>query len=332
MIAVDQSWALLLLPLPLLVRWLLPPYREARPALRTPFFVELAGASGTIPAEGSAVQERSGFQARVGVVVWVLLVLALMRPVWVEPPIERVETGRDLLLAVDLSGSMATTDFTTPSGQRVSRLDAVKDVIDDFLAEREGDRVGLIVFGSAAHAQVPFTPDLEAARRLLDETHVAMAGPQTAVGDAIGLGIHLFEKSEARDRVMILLTDGNDTASRVTPRKAAELAAKQGVVIYPIGVGDPTAAGEDPLDVATLEEVAESTGGKTFFADDATGLAAAYDELDALEPSEFEVKTWRPRRPLFAWPLGAAVVLMLAGQLARTAGEPRGRSGVGSHV
>lgn len=332
MFALDQSWALLLLPLPLLVRWLVPPYREARPALRAPFFDELAGASGTPPAEGAVVQERTWIQSLVGIVVWALLVVALARPVWVEPPIERVETGRDLLLAVDLSGSMSTTDFAAPDGTRVSRLDAVKAVIDDFLARREGDRVGLIVFGTAAHAQVPFTPDLEAARKLLDETQVAMAGPQTAVGDAIGLGIKLFEKSDAKDRVMILLTDGNDTASRVTPRKAADLAASEGVVIYPIGVGDPAAAGEDPLDVATLDEIADATGGKTFLAADAAGLEAAYDELDALEPSEFEVKSWRPRRPLFPWPLGAAVLLILATQLVRTAADLRAPSEVGGHA
>lgn len=317
MFEIDQPWLYLLLPLPLLVRWLLPPYREARPALRAPFFDELAGASGATPAEGAVVQERTTGQAVIGLVVWCLLVAALARPVWVEPPLERTETGRDLLLAVDLSGSMETTDFTRPDGTTSSRLDAVKDVIDDFLARREGDRVGLIVFGTAAHAQVPFTPDLRAARELLAETRVGMAGPQTAVGDAIGLGINLFEKSDPGERVMILLTDGNDTASRVTPRKAAELAAGEDVTIYAIGVGDPTAAGEDPLDVTTLNEIAEATGGEAFLAENREQLQRVYEKLDALEPSEFKVKSWRPRRPLFPWPLGAAVLLLVGTQVVR---------------
>jgi len=316
-LGLDQPAAFFLLPVPLVVRWLAPPYREARPALRAPFFDELAGASGTTPAEGAVVQERTRAQVLVGVVVWCLLVTALARPVWIEPPIERQETGRDLLLAVDLSGSMATRDFTAPGGTQTSRLDAVKAVIDDFLLNRQGDRVGLIVFGSAAHAQVPFTPDLRAARALLAETRVAMAGPQTAVGDAIGLGIKLFEKSDPGERVMILLTDGNDTASRVTPKKAAELAAREDVTIYPIGVGDPTAAGEDPLDVATLNEIAAATGGEAFLAENRTELERVYATLDQLEPSEFEVKSWRPRRPLFVWPLGFAVALMLWTQLVR---------------
>ncbi len=328
MLALDQSWVLLLLPVPLLVRWWAPPYREARPALRAPFFDELAEASGSTPAEGAVVRDRTWAQTAVGALVWVLLIVALARPVWVEPPIERKETGRDLLLAVDLSGSMETRDFAGPDGLPISRLDAVKQVIDDFLVRREGDRVGLVVFGTAAHAQVPFTPDLRAARELLDETRVSMAGPQTAVGDAIGLAIKLFEKSDSEERVLILLTDGNDTASRVTPRKAAELAADDGVTIYPIGVGDPTAAGEDPLDAATLEEVAQATGGESFLASDREELERVYAKLDALEPSEYEVKTWRPRRPLYPWPLGAAVVLMgllPVAQIARESvvGRPR---------
>ena len=316
MYAFDQVWAFWLLPLPLLVRWWLPPYREVRPALHAPFFDELAQASGATPAEGAVVQERTWSQLLVAALVWALLVTALARPVRVEPPIERTETGRDLLLAVDLSGSMETTDFAAADGTRLSRLDAVKQVVDEFLARRKGDRVGLVVFGTAAHAQVPFTPDLRAARELLDETRVGMAGPQTAVGDAIGLGIKLFQKTDHEERVLILLTDGNDTASKVTPRKAAELAADEGITIYPIGVGDPTAAGEDPLDTKTLDDVARATGGRSFLAENREALEDVYRELDALEPSDFLVRSWRPRTPLFPWPLGAAVLVMLVAALA----------------
>ncbi len=323
MLGLDQPWAFFLLPLPILVRRWAPPYRERRPALRAPFFEELARASGATPAEGALVQDRA--RTQVAIAVWLLLVAALAGPVWIEPPIERIETGRDLLLAVDLSGSMETADFTDPSGARIRRWDAVEQVLDGFLARREGDRVGLIVFGTAAHAQVPFTPDLRVARELLAESEVGMAGPQTAVGDAIGMGIKLFEKSDTAERVMILLTDGNDTASRVTPRKAAELAAEEGVTIYPIGVGDPTLAGEDPLDVATLDAIAEATGGERFLATDRQQLERVYARLDALEPGQFEVETWRPRRPLYPWPLGAAVLLLLGLPAVRLALDARTR-------
>lgn len=325
MLGLDQPWALLLLPLPVLVRRWAPPYRERRPALRAPFFEELAQASGATPAEAAVLQDRTRTQAAVAVVAWMLLVAALARPVWIEPPIERIETGRDLLLAVDLSGSMETMDFADPSGVQIRRLDAVEQVLDEFLARRVGDRVGLIVFGTAAHAQVPFTPDLRVARELLAESEVGMAGPQTAMGDAIGMGIKLFEKSDTAERVMVLLTDGNDTASRVTPRKAAALAAGEGVTIYPIGVGDPTLAGEDPLDVATLDAIAEATGGERFLATDREQLEEAYARLDALEPGTFEVETWRPRRPLYPWPLGAVVSLLLGLPAAQLALDARTR-------
>ena len=152
---------------------------------------------------------------------------------------------RDLLLAVDLSGSMETKDFKNAAGQTVDRLSAVKEVLNDFLTKREGDRVGLIFFGSAPFVQAPFTEDLKVCRQLLDEAQVKMAGPQTAFGDALGLAITVFDRSTVPERVLIALTDGNDTASKVPPAKAAEIAKDKGIVIHTVSVGDPKAAGED---------------------------------------------------------------------------------------
>jgi Ca-activated chloride channel family protein len=152
--------------------------------------------------------------------VWVCLVLALARPQWLEAPISKTLPTRDLLLAVDLSGSMETQDFTDASGQRVDRLTAVKQVLDEFLARRQGDRVGLIFFGSAAFVQAPFTEDLEACRTLLGEAQVRMAGPKTVFGDAIGLAITVFARAAGlQERVLIVLTDGNDTDSEVPPAR-----------------------------------------------------------------------------------------------------------------
>ncbi|MCB1699123.1 MAG: VWA domain-containing protein, partial [Halioglobus sp.] len=168
---------------------------------------------------------------------------------------------RDLILAVDLSGSMATKDFKNASGQTVDRLTAVKEVLDSFLAKRQGDRVALIFFGSAPFVQVPFTEDLKVCRQLLDEAQVSMAGPQTAFGDAIGLAINLFDRSEVKERVLIALTDGNDTASQVPPLKAAQIAKDKGITIHTVAVGDPRAVGEDALDEDTLKQVASTTGG-----------------------------------------------------------------------
>jgi Ca-activated chloride channel family protein len=217
------------------------------------------------------------------------------------------------MLLVDLSGSMETADFTNAAGETVQRLDAVKEVLDGFLTRREGDRVGLIVFGNAAFVQVPFTSDLAACRLLLEEAAVRMAGPRTAFGDAIGLAITLLERSEVADRVIIALTDGNDTGSSVPPPEASRIAADRGVTIHVVGVGDPAASGEQALDEEALRGVAAAAGGRYFHAADRAELEAIYAELDRLDTREIETESWRPRRELFQWPLGGFLVLGVAG-------------------
>jgi Ca-activated chloride channel family protein len=152
---------------------------------------------------------------------------------------------------------------------------------------------------------VPFTQDLEATRQLLDETAVRMAGPRTAFGDAIGLGITVFERSEVEHRVMIALTDGNDTGSKIPPSEAAKIAQDNGIVIHVIGIGDPTAIGEEKLDEEALAVVASTTGGRYFHAADREGLEEIYAELDRIDTREVEVETYRPRTDLFYWPLAA---------------------------
>ena len=188
------------------------------------------------------------------------MTIALARPQWIEDPIVREEPTRDMLLAVDLSGSMEAKDFTDDRGQQVDRLTAVKQVLDDFLSRREGDRIGLIFFGTAAFVQAPFTGDLDVVRTLMDEAQVRMAGPRTAMGDAIGLAMKIFESSDVEDRVLIVLTDGNDTGSLVPPVRAAEIAGDNGIVVHTVAVGDPAAAQEEKLDEETLEAVARASG------------------------------------------------------------------------
>ena len=203
----------------------------------------------------------------------------------------------------------------------MDRLTAVKEVLDEFLTRREGDRVGLIVFGNAAFVQVPFTQDLDACRMLLEETAVRMAGPKTAFGDAIGLGITLFETSEVEDRVMIALTDGNDTGSKVPPAEAAKIARDNEIQIHVVGVGDPRSTGEEVLDEEALQAVADTTGGRYFFAQDRDELVGIYDELDRIDTREVEAETYRPRLDLFHWPLAVFFVLSLmanTGLLLRT--------------
>jgi Ca-activated chloride channel family protein len=311
MLKLAYPWLLVLLPLPLLVRWLAPPHKETRPAIAVPFMGRLMAASGARPAEGAVVARRSVVQGVLLVIVWLCAVVALARPQWIGEPISKTVPSRDLLLAVDLSGSMDTEDFTDPSGTRVDRLAAVKLVLDDFLTRRKGDRVGLIFFGTAPFVQAPFTEDLEVVRTLLDEAQVRMAGPQTMLGDAIGLAITVFERSDLEEQVLILLTDGNDTGSQVPPEQAARIARDQGITIHTVAVGDPQAAGEEKLDEETLQAIAATTSGGYFQADDRQQLQDIYRRLDELETREIETVSHRPKWDLFHWPLGVLVVLTL---------------------
>ncbi len=304
-------WVIALLPLPLLVRRLLPPYRETRTAVRVPDLQHLAQLTGQQPSRGAVVARRSGMQQLLLVLVWIALLAALARPQWIEAPITKTMPKRDMLLAVDLSGSMDTEDFTDPEGRQVDRLTAVKQVLEAFLTRREDDRVGLIFFGSAAFVQAPFTEDLDVVRVLLDEAQVRMAGPKTALGDAMGLAMTVFERSDVQERVLIVLTDGNDTGSLVPPVRAAEIARDKGIVIHTVAVGDPAAAQEEKLDTHTLQAIAKTTQGQYFFAADRDGLEKIYGELDKLNPRKVETLSYRPQRDLFHWPLAAALGLSL---------------------
>jgi Ca-activated chloride channel family protein len=310
MLELAFPWALLALPLPLLVLWLAPPRRETVQAVRFPFFE--AASAGLDKGEGAVVLPRGRWQMALGWLLWALVLLALARPVWVGAPIERSEAARDVMLAVDISGSMQTRDFTAPDGSRGSRLDGVKSVLDGFIADRRDDRVGLIVFGSAPYVLVPFTRDTAAARALLATLEPGMAGQNTMLGDAIGLAIRSFQASKVEARILILLSDGTDTGSRMAPAKAADIAKQNGVAIHTIAVGDPDAsAAADKVDLATLQAIAAATGGSFHRAEDATGLASIYAEIDAAGARQGATTSWRPRTPL-AWAPAAAFAVVIA--------------------
>jgi len=306
-----HPWALLLLPLPLLIWWLAPPQRERVSALRVPFFERIAAAAGSEARAGAIVMRRRWLQMVMAIIVWALIVTGLAKPEWVGEPIVRTEAARDIMLALDLSGSMDYVDFPGEEGADVSRFEAVQRVVDRFVARRESDRIGLIVFGTKAYVQLPFTRDLETARALVDLMEVGMAGPKTALGDSIGLAINAFEKSEVDDRLLILLTDGNDTASKMTPINAADIAKLNGVEIYTIGIGNTEATGEDRVDFDTLTKIARRTGGDFFNAEDEAGLEAVYRRIDESTVADVRTQSWRPRDSLVHWPVGIAVVLVL---------------------
>jgi Ca-activated chloride channel homolog len=313
-------WLLLALPLPWLARRLLPPAPpRSGAALRVPFLEEFD--QWAAPRPGS----RRRWPWGLALLGWLLLVIAAARPEWVGEPLELPLSGRDLLLAMDISGSMEERDFNLQGdlqGQRITRLAATKLVAGDFIQRRQGDRLGLILFGDQAYLQVPLTFDRQTVHTLLDEAAVGLAGKATAIGDAIGLAIKRLRDQKVERRVLILLTDGANNAGEVPPLQAAELAAKHELRIYTIGIGadrmvvdtllgrqvvNPSA----DLDEATLKAIAEKTGGRYFRAKDTAELLDIYRLLDELEPAAGEKRLFRPSRPLFPWPLGAAALVAL---------------------
>jgi len=249
-------------------------------------------------------------------------VAALARPVWVGEPVALPTNGRDILLAVDISGSMGRDDMVQ-NGQQVDRLTTVKSVVGDFVIEREGDRLGLILFGEKAYLQTPLTFDRQSMQTLLNEAQIGFAGKDgTAIGDAIGLSVKRLQDRPENHRVVILLTDGASNAGELEPAQGADLARRAGVKIYTVGIGaevqetwglfgkrvtNPSA----DLDEASLIAIAEQTGGKFFRARDPEELSAIYTELNRLEPIEQDAETIRPVASLYHWPLGLAFVLSL---------------------
>jgi Ca-activated chloride channel homolog len=306
----EYPWLLALLPLPLLVYWLLPSYKEEQDSLRLSFFSYISSAMGITPQPGAIVPKSNWLQKILAPVCWGLIVFALARPQRVEPPIQKIQPGRDVMLALDISQSMETPDFRTPDGKRMRRVDAVKQVVTEFIRKRKNDGIGLIVFGQAAYPVTPFTLDHDACIRILSQTDAGMAGPQTMIGDAIGLAIKQFDNSDAEQRVLILLTDGNDTGSRMPPRKAAEIASQRGITIHVVGIGDPHATGEDKVDYAALGDIAKATGGQFFHGENRNELEKAYATLDAITPQNVRTLSYQPKTELFMLPLGVAVILL----------------------
>jgi Ca-activated chloride channel homolog len=306
-------WLLAALPLPWLVRRVLPAAKTATPALRVPYgdrIVAVGGRSGPARARGLGLLPW---------LAWALLCIAAARPQQLGELVQPPQAARDLMLAVDLSGSMEQRDIEL-EGRVVSRLVAAKAVIRDFLERRSGDRVGLLVFGERAYALTPFTRDLDTVREQLDGAAAGLAGRETAIGDAIGLAVKRLQSQPAEQRVLILLTDGVNTAGMLDPVKAAELARDAGVRVHTIAFGGYGAglsvfgipirmAGSDQItDEVTLKRIAEVTGGRTFVARDVDQLAGIYLEIDRLEPVKRPGQRLRPRIERYVWPLAAALM------------------------
>ncbi len=311
-------WLACALPLPWLARRLLPPAPvEGGGAVVLPFLAEL------MPLSDAATGARLRVPAW-ALVAWIALCVAAARPQWVGEPQALPLTGRDLMLAVDVSGSMAAEDMRV-GGRVVDRLSAVQVVVGDFLSRRQGDRVGLLLFGQQAYLMSPLTFDLASVRYQLETSTIGLAGRETAIGDAIGLAVKRFREAGTEERVLILLTDGVNTAGALSPEQATDLAVAEGVRIYTIGIGGDSRpsgmlgmmfARPPEIDEAGLRRIAERAGGRFFRARDTQELAGIYAEIERLEPAAQPGEQLRPRRELFPWPLAAALLAALLPLLA----------------
>jgi Ca-activated chloride channel family protein len=325
-------WWLLAIPLPWLARRWLPPVRDFQPALRAPWGARLQGIAQAGPARGVRTMPWLAWLA------WTLLCVAAARPQSPGEAVQPPASGRELMLAVDLSGSMGEEDMRV-GGRVVDRLTAAKAVLADFLDRRAGDRVGLIVFGQRAYALAPLTLDRDSVRAQLLDSVVGLAGRETAIGDAIGLAVKRLRGQPGGQRVLVLLTDGVNTAGQLDPDKAAELAREHGVRIHTVAFGGdgaalgmfgmqlPSAAAE--IDEAALQRIASATGGRAFRARDTDQLAGIYAEIDRLEPVLRPGETVRPKIERYPWPLGAALLLGLLATWRRPRQRLRAASAAG---
>ncbi|GAB3787145.1 vWA domain-containing protein [Dyella agri] len=311
-------WLFVLSPLPWLLRLVLPPTTPGQ-ALRLPQPGLRLAAAG-----GNAARSVAPWLLATS---WLCLVAAAARPQWVGPPQAQQRSGRALMLAVDLSGSMQTPDMEL-AGQPVSRFGAVKAIAGNFIDRRHGDEMGLILFGSQAFLVTPLTYDLDAVRAQLQGAAVGLAGTETAIGDAIAIAVKRLSALPEQARVLVLLTDGVNNAGSITPLEAARAAKADGVRIYTVGIGatrmrvpgffgsqivNPSA----DLDASMLTKIADGTGGRFFRATDSDQLADAYRTIDALEPMPQHGPSLRPRHEWFSWPLAAALLLWLLASLPR---------------
>lgn len=320
-------WMLVLLPLPWFVRRWLPP-TDTGTTLYVPALADFALASDTGPASAAPPRRiRPRGDLRIAACVWLLLILAAARPQGFGDPQQLPVSGRDLMIALDVSASMATRDLRL-DGQAVERLHAARELARDFLQRRDGDRIGLIVFGSQAYLHTPLTFDLQAVQTALADTGVGLAGRETALGDAIALATRRLREFGDSSRVLLLLTDGANTAGTLTPVQAGWIARREGLRIHAVGIGaerTPIVTGQGDresnrsadLDEDTLREIAAQTGGTYRRATDSDALAAFYRLVDDLEPTDQGRAVVRPARELYPWPLALALILSTVPALRR---------------
>lgn len=312
MFEIDVPWVLLAIFVPFILWLSIKPSKVYFPAaLTVPFFNNIVG-----QVDKSNFRNSKAFMLLS--MVWILLIIAVSGPRWIGDPIPLIQEGRNIMLVLDLSGSMELDDMML-NGRRVTRLDVVKQTAENFVTERKGDRMGLILFGTHAYLQTPLTFDRHNVLLRIADATVGLAGKTTSIGDALGLAIKRLQDVPAKSRVIILLTDGANNSGVLSPLKAAQIAKLDKIKVYTIGLGADVDRFDDPffnaqvsmdLDEDTLTEIASMTGGQYFRATDITSLENIYNTINELEPVSEDTATIRPQKEYYPWPLGAAVCIL----------------------
>jgi Ca-activated chloride channel family protein len=313
MISFAWPWLFVLLPVPLII-YFLPAKKSAnqQSALIIPALIN-------VPTSSVNAQQKRKTPLIVLSTCWILLILAVSRPQWLGDAIDIPSEGREMMIAVDLSGSMEIEDMSL-NGRGVNRLQMLKVVLGDFIERRVSDRLGLILFADDAYMQTPMTFDRKTVKQMLDESELNLVGRKTAIGDAIALAVKRFDAKEDSNKVLLLLTDGQNTAGKITPEQALELAIAKGITIYTIGIGADSMIQQSlwgsqrvnpsgDLDESSLSNIAEQTGGRYFRARDSQSMSEIYALLDQLEPIEQDQQQMRPLSALYYWPLALAAFL-----------------------
>ncbi|ASI91200.1 VWA domain-containing protein [Vibrio mediterranei] len=322
-------WLFLGLAAPL-VYFLMPAYRESESAVRVSFFQKVLDTTGKSAQKNSCIPLRSKVQKISLLITWGLLVLCAAQPVILGDKITEQKSARDLMVALDLSKSMNKIDFSQQDGQLSSRWGALQKLMWKFGAERQGDRLGLIVFGSGAYLQVPFTQELETWTQVVEGLETEIAGPATAIGDAIGLSIRAFDKSDAKQKVLILVTDGSDTSSQLPPVEAAKVAKTRDIKIYTIAMGNPDTKDENAkVDVNTLRQVAALTGGKNYLAMNKDALKSVLQQINQIEQSKYQQSSFQPYIYLYPYLLTSLLTYYAVMWLGLSVVEWRTRSSHG---
>ncbi|MYD42836.1 MAG: VWA domain-containing protein [Gammaproteobacteria bacterium] len=314
MIELLWPWAFVILALPIAVRFLMPPHASNEAALNVPHVEAFMFDQSALANQAKA---SSLLLLAIACIAWLALATALARPQWTGAATVLPSSNRDLVLAIDISGSMGQQDMRV-TGRNYTRIAVVKHAVQDFVEQRDGDRIGIVLFGSLPYVYVPLTPDIGTASEMLEDAPIGIAGRSTAIGDSLGLAVKQLLNHPADHRVVVLMTDGKSNFGELEPRDAAELALASDVTVYTIGIVPPSSSRgffaplqrqTENVDEELLQEIAAKTGGKYYKATDLSALTSIYDEINALEPIDREGQIVRPTRALFHYPLTTALLL-----------------------